>query len=71
MKKKTNKKPNFNKIKFIFDEYYMEVGLGKSQEMYFMGLPIKFSISGKTVTVDMHRWLVELNERHREHYSKK
>ena len=49
----------------------MEVGLGKSQEMYFMGLPIKFSISGKTVTVDMHRWLVELNERHREHYSKK
>jgi len=69
MKKNTKKKKaSFEKVKFIFDEYYLEVGLGKSQEMMFMGFPIKFSANGKTATVDMHLWLVGIDDRYRERY---
>jgi hypothetical protein len=67
MKKKQTKKVVRRKaiksVNFIFDEWRLEVNIGDSKEISFMGSPITFTEKNGTVYVDMFNWLLSIYER--------
>lgn len=63
MKKK--KEINIKKIRFIFDEYRIDLdGINRKSLINLMGLPIEFKIVGdKLVVVDLSHWLLGVYSR--------
>jgi len=77
--KKTQIKKNkgrFEKIAFMFDNVYgIEISVGDTKRINYLGVPIKFFTRGRTLVVDMsdYLWRIEniIEKRYEENTNKK
>jgi len=73
--KKTQIKRNkgrFDKITFMYDYLYrVDLNLGDTKQINYLGLPIKFFTRGKTLVIDMSDYLLGIKNRIEKRYEEK